>query len=365
MKKSKVVLYNILLFIILFPIFDIIASNFFLKIDDAAWPKIERYYYELKKNCVGNYKFKSSFPTVKVYTDEHGLRTGKRKINKETNNNALIFGDSMTFGVGIKYENTVAGILDKKVSDYNFYNFAIGSYSPTVHLYKLKRAIKKNLHPKKIILLLDLSDIYDEGARWYDDNSSKPMLRSDWKYLHHLKEKKFTHKHFQTSRFITSIINSNLRILRNRINNLNKSNNDNPKVKTSIQGSYTYRDIKSIGGTYWSDEIFSSGVKKVRKKISDISDLANNNNSEFYLVIYPWAETLVNGQKLFNWENFAKEICIIDKCNLVNTFPEFRDKKNNDKFWYSNLYFIGDEHLNKKGNKFLARILENEIFERN
>ena len=114
MKKSKVVLYNILLFIILFPIFDIIASNFFLKIDDAACHKIERYYYELKKNCVGNYKFKPSFPSVKVYTDEYGLRTGKKKINKGTDNNVLIFGDSMTFGVGIKYENTVVGILNKK-----------------------------------------------------------------------------------------------------------------------------------------------------------------------------------------------------------------------------------------------------------
>ena len=83
MKKSKVVLFNILLFIILFPIFDVIASNFFLKIDDAACHKIERYYYELKKNCIGNYKFKPSFPSVKVYTDEHGLRTGKKKKIKK------------------------------------------------------------------------------------------------------------------------------------------------------------------------------------------------------------------------------------------------------------------------------------------
>jgi len=362
MKKSKVVLFNILLFIILFPIFDVIASNFFLKIDDAACHKIERYYYELKKNCIGNYKFKPSFPSVKVYTDEHGLRTGKKKKNKEANNNVLIFGDSMTFGVGLKYENTVVGILDKEISDYNFYNFAIGSYSPTVHVYKLKQAIKKNILPKKIILLLDISDIFDEGARWYVDDSYIPMLRSDFKYQTHIKEKKFTHKHLQVSRFIASTINSNLRILRHRIKNLNKSNNSSLKVKTSIQGSYTYRDIKSTSGTFWSDEIFSTGVEKVRKKISDISDLAIEHNSEFYLVIYPWGETLVYGQKLFSWENFVKDICLSVKCNLVNTFPEFRDKKNNDKFWYSNLYFIGDEHLNKKGNQFLARILINEIF---
>ena len=86
------------------------------------------------------------------------------------------------------------------------------------------------------------------------------------------------------------------------------------------------------------------------------------NNSELYLVIYPWPETLEFGQALFNWENFAKEVCAKDKCNLINTFSAFRNKKNNDKFWYSNLYFIGDEHLNAKGNKFLAAILEKKIF---
>ena len=79
MRKSKILVYNVLLFVLLFPIFDIIVSNFFLKIDRAACIKFERYYYELKKNCTGNFKFKSTFPTVKVYTDKYGLRTGKKK----------------------------------------------------------------------------------------------------------------------------------------------------------------------------------------------------------------------------------------------------------------------------------------------
>ena len=138
MRKSKILVYNVLLFVFLFPIFDIIVSNYFLKIDGSACIKFERYYYELKKNCTGNYKFKPSFPSVKVYTDEYGLRTGRTKINKETENNALIFGDSMTYGVGLKYEDTVVGILDKKISNYYFYNFAMGSYSPSVHLYKFQ-----------------------------------------------------------------------------------------------------------------------------------------------------------------------------------------------------------------------------------
>ena len=45
-----------------------------------------------------------------------------------------------------------------------------------------KQAIEKGLYPKKVILLLDLSDIYDEGARWFNDDNSKPKLKSDFLY---------------------------------------------------------------------------------------------------------------------------------------------------------------------------------------
>ena len=76
---------------------------------------------------------------------------------------------------------------------------------------------------------------------------------------------KFTHKNLQVSRYIASVINSNARVLRNRIKNL-KDSDDNSKVKTSIQGAYTYRDIKNMGSTYWNYEIFELGFIKVKEK---------------------------------------------------------------------------------------------------
>ena len=45
-------------------------------------------------------------------------------------------------------------------------------------------------------------------------------------------------------------------------------------------------------------------MDKIKKKISHISDISKKIDSEFYLVIYPYAETLVYGQQKFNWENF-------------------------------------------------------------
>ena len=35
--------------------------------------------------------------------------------------------------------------LSKKMKNYNVYNFGVGSYAPSVHLYKLQEAIKKIL----------------------------------------------------------------------------------------------------------------------------------------------------------------------------------------------------------------------------
>ncbi len=86
--------------------------------------KYEKFYYELKKNCRGKYRFKKSFPIVETTTDEMGLRVGKKSFPKNKDKkNIFIFGDSFTYGVGIEFEKTFAGLLEKKYENYNVYNF--------------------------------------------------------------------------------------------------------------------------------------------------------------------------------------------------------------------------------------------------
>ena len=97
------------------------------------------------------------------------MRVGdKNKIKQETKKNIFLFGDSFTFGVGLEYEDTFAGILESNLPQYNFYNFAVGSYSPTVHLYRLNEALDRPF-TRKIILFLDLTDVIDESQRWFYD----------------------------------------------------------------------------------------------------------------------------------------------------------------------------------------------------
>jgi hypothetical protein len=354
---KKIVYINLIIFLISFFFLFFILSNTYLNHKKKTCYQYEEFYYELKKNCKGLDKFKSSFPTVNVFTDEYGTRVGKnQKRNKS--DKIFIFGDSFTFGVGLEFYQTYSGILSKEYKNFEFYNFAVSSYSPTVHLYKLEQQIKNKVIPKKIILFLDMTDVHDEAARWTKfGKNGKPSLSTNYIFVKNKKSEKFIHKNFKVSRSFAHYINYNLRILRRKQATKQKKN----EVKTSIQSGFTYRKLEDLGSHYQGN-IFNEGQNKIRQKINVISVISKKINSEFYLVIYPFAETLVYGQKIFNWENYGNSLCKDDKCILINTFEAFRNKKKKYNDWYSRFYFVGDEHFNYGGNKIIADVLKKKIF---
>lgn len=359
MKKFifSIILTILVIFIIL--IIDITLSNTVLKQNHCY--QYYEFYYELKKNCSGKKRFKSSFPLVNMYTDEMGLRVGKNKINKNNmKKNIFIFGDSFTYGVGLEFEDTYSGMIAKNLNDFNTYNFAIGSYSPSVHLYKLKDALKKNLRPNIVIVFLDLTDVLDEASRWnYNKENDTVQLRSNYAFLNEQRaQKDFINNNFKVIKNISSYINFNLRILKEKTKT--KLLNER-KVKQSIQGNFTYTDRENLDKRFWKEGFFEKGLETIEQRILEINEIVINNNSTFYLVIYPWAETLMFGQDKFSWSNFAKSICIAPKCNLIDTTLNFEEYKNKNELWNSDLFFVNDEHFNKKGNLLMYNTIIKEL----
>jgi len=350
---KKIIIINIIIFFFFFLLLDIILSNTSLSTNKKSCYNFEDYYYELKKNCSGLDKFKSGFQTVRVITDTYGLRIGS-STTRNKSKKIFIFGDSMTFGVGLEYYETYTGIFEKEVSEYDYYNFAMGSYSPSLHLYNLEKYLKLGIMPEKIILFLDLSDVLDESRRWtkYDENK-KPKLEN--KFI--IREENILKKNFKLTKSFMDYLNYNARYLRQSVFSKKEINT----IKTSIQAGYTYRDISELSD-YYTNESFFYGLNKIKDRINQISFLSKKFNFEFYLVIYPFAETLEFGQDKFNWENFSKSICENKVCRLVNAFPVFQKEKIKNTNWNSNLYFIGDEHLNRNGNRLLANIVKKEVF---
>ncbi len=354
MKKLSFYFLSIFIFIFLILSIDFTLSNTVLSYKNCF--KYEEFYYELKKNCVGKYRFKKSFPIVKTITDEMGLRVGAKSLPKNSNKkNIFLFGDSFTYGVGIEFEKTFAGLIEKKFNNYNVYNFGVGSYSPSVHLYKLKKILNENVVPEKILLFLDLTDLIDEANRWqYDESTENIRLATNYIYMNSKKKEKFSKRNFKLINNVSSYINYRLRNLR-ELTNIRFS--EKRKIKTSIQGSFTYKDLNSLDKRFWKKGTFLKGKNNLKKRLIQIANISKVNDIEFYLIIYPWAETLEFGQKTFSWSDFAKEICSDKNCNLIDSIPDFQNYKNKNINWSTELYFLNDEHFNEKG----ANLLFNSI----
>jgi len=350
MKKIFFYFFSLLFLFFIVILFDFIISNSFLRYKDCYDHK--KNFYSLQKNCEGKYRFKKSFPIVNIITDELGLRVGKNKKPKvSSNKNIFIFGDSFTYGVGLEYEKTYVGLIEKQLPNYNVYNLAVGSYSPSVHLYRLKNFLDKKIIPQKILLFLDLTDIIDESERWiYKKNTNEIRLTYDHLSYNSKNKDNFIKKNFKILNNVASYINYNLRNFRQKINLEN-----NKKIKTSIQGSFTYTKKENLDSRFWKKNSFSKGISLIEDSLIEISRLSKKNDTEFYLVIYPWAETLEYGQKEYNWSEFARNICLKIDCKLIDLIPEFQKFKDINKNWLTELYFLNDEHFNESGANFLYK----------
>ena len=357
MKKNIFYFFSIFLFLFIFLIIDLSLSNTILNYKNCF--KYEQYYYELKKNCKESYRFKKTFPIVETITDELGLRVGnKSPLKTKDNENIFIFGDSFTYGVGLEYEKTFVGLIEKKIKNQNIFNFGVGSYSPSVYLYNLKKKLKEGVVPDKIILFLDLTDVLDEASRWdYNDELNIVKLKTNEVYKRSLEKEKFLKRNFKVSTNLFSYLNFHLRTFRDKVKIKIK---DERKIKTSIQGSFTYTEPELLDKRFWKSDTLSLGIAKLENRLNKISNISKKVNSDFYIVIYPWAETLEFGQEKFNWSEFTKKMCIKIDCKVIDAIPEFQLYKDQNTNWSNELYFLNDEHFNKKGAFLLSeKVIKN------
>ena len=90
-------------------------------------------------------------------------------------------------------------------------------------------------------------------------------------------------------------------------------------------GNFLYINLEDTDQKLWKPFGFDNAIAKIKKNSKEISMLAKSINADFYIIIYPWPDTLEYGQKIFNWEEFAGNLCETVSCTkLINLFPDFR-----------------------------------------
>ncbi len=279
----------------------------------------------------------------KVNTNSLGFKDSKsREIPLQMDKKRiLLIGDSFTEGIGYEYNDTFAGIIDKKLESKNIeiLNAAVSSYSPIIYLRKTQYLINKGLEFDHLVVFIDISDIENEANQYIFDQNKNVISRSNAKD-NGLDEK--------LKRFITekTILLSNLRILIRKI----RTRNEKKKI---------FEHALNSNGSLWTinDDVYNAyaekGLKLASKHMTMLADLLKKKNIKLTIAVYPWPDQIFNkdlkSKQVVFWNKWAKN----HNVDFINLFPTFINATEPRKI-IENYFILGDVHWNKEGHKLIA-----------
>jgi hypothetical protein len=354
-KKIKIFAVNSLIFFLFFLIIDVIYSNFLFSPRklESIYERDNKIHHRVKANFKGVAKYGHKEPIV--CTDKYGL---KIKCNSNTNQNYKknydigIIGDSIIFGEGLKYEETLVGILSQK-TNLKVANLGSGSYSPLLYYIRLKELLADDFRFDHIIVFVDISDIHDETLYYTQNNELKHRfdkikiyeteeIKKNKNISLKIKLKKFVHKNFIMTFSSISLIKREYFLF------------DPYDVFKKDVARYAWTFNNHLDD-FSADQI-NDGIKKAKNNMNKIYELSNSNNIKFSIAVYPLPAQLlydnVDNRQAKEWKNFC-----VNKCYNFYDFNNVLFKKKdgmNEKKFFKDYFITYDEHFNYNGNKILA-----------
>ena len=323
-----------------FILFDVTAKNLINYFNNGTDYTIKNpiYHHDLKKNF--NQENYFQFKKYRIITNSLGFKDSKiRNIEQNSSKRRVIFiGDSFTEGVGLDYENTFVGIIDKYLSKYSIsvLNAGVSSYSPKIYYRKIKYLIEdEGIKFSDLVVYIDISDIENEALYYLIDENDNIISRKEndiskntpYNYIRNLLANN-TFIIFNTSSIIKQIIKP-----------------------TPVDY------IKILKRSRLDNEYSNYGFEEALKYMNKLYDLCTKNQINLIVSIYPWPTQILeedlNSKQVQIWSNWSMQ----KKVKFINYFPllvkeniSTEDKKKIiDKF-----YFKNDVHFNIKGNKLIA-----------
>ncbi len=270
----------------------------------------------------------------KVFTDNLGYRI-KRNNKREISSPFIYFiGGSVTFGSGVKQEETFSGILNQKYSNYNIINSSVIGSNLINNFKILNKTEKKKM--KQVFINFSLDDLLGLEEKINNENQRN---------LDNLREKK--------PNFISKL----------------KENKIFVKVNKFVRSkSVTYVWLKGIflnsQKSYYDHAIASYKNEENLKKLTTLlSKISNLNSKEFYnkihFLVIPYSYQ-INGENC-NRKDYAENI--IDKyfskakVELIKLKKVFCSAENKEKIYLK----FDPSHLSPYGHKIVANFLERKI----
>ena len=300
----------------------------------------------------------------------------KRNIPLNSNNKRiLILGDSHSEGVGIEYNFTFPGRLQKMAAQKSIeiLNASAVSYSPKIHYLKADYLLNKlGLTVDEIWVVVDISDLQNEIAyRSFKSTDQKWIKLTGNIIKRFLLENSFTSFSFNAikEKKKTDILKKVLLGFKQDKGNLPQKNSIElyKEFFRSFENEDLLRNPDFHGVSEWIynsrlRELADEGLELGFENILKLKQLCNQKGIKLRLSVHPWQTQVLKGDTtdyyVERWRNF----CHSENIGFINLYPVFINEEN--PLWVAKTCYIeGDNHFNETGHERVADYLKKYLDE--
>ena len=292
----------------------------------------------------------------RVFTNSLGFRDGATRdvplVSKQKR--ILMIGDSYIEGMGVPFQDSVAGILSEslKAEGTEVLNAAAVSYSPKLHYLKIRHLIEqRHLAFNELYVFIDISDPHDEIIYKYwepGDGAFASGLRA-------------LDRFFQGHSFLYSYGAARLRL------NREKAINNAFPAGSSADARFWVQDLKEYlrradpekDRFLWPnkqsalEEWGREGLSLCGQYMAELHKLCERHGIRMTIAVYPSPYQLtssnLSGIPVTFWRTFAEERGV----GFINLFPVFISG-DPPEIVYARYFIQGDGHWNEAGNRLVA-----------
>lgn len=280
---------------------------------------------------------------------------------KSASRRILVIGDSFAEGIGMRFEDSFAGVLDRtgqaRADKVEFLNAGVASYSPSIYYKKIRYLIESGLQFDEVLLFSDTSDVTDEATSYFciddDPRYSVHCTAAEGSMQPDASPKK---SDFFIDRFvITNRVRISLkRWIQSQLGNRKRAlSTDRGRIGWTVPGLDVTNETRPLGA--------AGGIARSLQNMSKLADLLAARNIPLTIVVYPWAQQIAQGDRgsrqVALWRDFCAKRCK----TFIDLFPVLFAASEADKNWYERLYIVGDDHFSAEGNALVAREVEKRL----
>ena len=201
----------------------------------------------------------------------------------------LIIGDSFTEGLGLRFEDTFAGILHDRLGrrGIDVLNAAVASYSPSIYYRKTKYLLEEvRLKVDEVFVFLDISDIQDEADTYFIDDRDR--VRSV-KRANDLSNPTGSMRTRITRMLTTNSVALRFAsVVKNRMVDWWEAS---PRADLGVDLDRALWTVDDSAFTRYGER----GLRAARQRMDQLLSLLRPRGVTFRVVVYPWPEQIMRG----------------------------------------------------------------------